>query len=85
MQVIWQSVKYKAEDVVSVYARLFSNGEVKFYDVNLKGQTIREWYCLKSELQNTDKLIEGDQVLWSGLRMTERRIALADSKKKPRI
>jgi hypothetical protein len=80
--VLWQSVKYKAEDVCSVYARLYNNGEVKFFDVNLKGATIREWYCLKSELENTDKLIEDEQVLWSGLTYQERQAAI---KRKPGI
>jgi hypothetical protein len=80
--IIWQSVKYKAEDVRSVYACLYSNGEVKFFDVNLKSATTREWYCLKSELENTDRLVLGKQILWSGLTQQERIAAL---KRKLRI
>jgi hypothetical protein len=82
MKIIWQSVNYKREDVRSVYAILYKNGEVEFFDVNLKGETIREWYCLKSELENTDELIEGIKVLWSGLTYQERQAAI---KRKPGV
>lgn len=44
MNIIYQSVKFKETDIDRTYARLYSNGEIKFYDVNAKHKTIREYW-----------------------------------------
>jgi hypothetical protein len=72
MKVLWVSGRYKPENVKSVYARLINTNEVKFVEVNLEGASIREWVCDKLELENIDKLIGSEQVLWSGLSYAER-------------
>lgn len=74
MNVIYQSKHFSPEKVVSTYARLYSNGEVSFADVDRKHKTIRQWWVNRSEL-NADvaaKLRWNEQVLTSGLTMQER-------------
>ena len=72
MHVIYQSRKFKEAAIVSTYARLYSNAEVKFFDVNKEGKTIREWWTTASDVPFSHKLIEGKTVLYSGLTMDER-------------
>ena len=79
MHVIYQSRNFEEADIVSTYARLYSNAEVKFFDVNKKGQTIREWWTTASDVPFSHKLIEGKTVLYSGLTMEERkRLSIRD-------
>ena len=72
MNIIYQSRNFKEADTISTYARLYSNAEVKFFDVNKKGQTIREWWTTASDVPFSHKLIEGSVVLYSGLTMDVR-------------
>jgi len=72
MHVIYQSRKFKEAAIVSTYARLYSNAEVKFFDVDKEGKTIREWWTTASDVPFSHKLIEGKTVLYSGLTMEER-------------
>lgn len=72
MQIIYQSVKFKPELVISVYAREFSNGEVKVVEVNLKGKTIREWATHKDKYEHADKLNGWNTVQISGPTLQER-------------
>ena len=72
MNIVYQSAHFKEADIVSTYARLYSNAEVNFYDVNLKGKTIREWWTTASDVPFSCKLVEGETVLYSGLTMDER-------------
>lgn len=44
MNIKYQSVKFDEKDIASRYFRKYSNGEVKFFDVNMKNKTIREYY-----------------------------------------
>ena len=74
MNVIYQSRNFKEADIVSTYARLYSNADVKFIDVNREGKTIREWWTTASDVPFSHKLIEGKTVLYSGLTMEERRV-----------
>lgn len=43
VNIIYQSRTFKPEDVVSTYASFYT-GEIKFYDVNIAGATVREWW-----------------------------------------
>lgn len=72
MNIIYQSVKFDARNIVSVYARSYSNKEVLFLDVDIKGKTIREWYIPLAEVTHPEKLVAGETVLYSGLTLTER-------------
>lgn len=51
MNLIWQSVKFKSENIIATYAKQYSNGEIKFFDVNAKNQTIREYWLLRSDVK----------------------------------
>lgn len=72
MNIVFQSAKFNVADIVSSYARLYSNGEVKFFDVNMKGKTIREWYTTQDKVEIKGALREGETVLYTGLSMQER-------------
>lgn len=74
MNLIYQSKHFSPEKVVSTYARLYSNGEVKFFDVNLQHKTIRErWMTIDHvDAETCVKLRCNEQVLVSGLTMQER-------------
>lgn len=71
MKVIWQSTKFDPHKVVSVYARLYSNGEVKVFDVDGRHKTIREWWTTRDKLPNVELRL-GEQVYVSGLTVQER-------------
>lgn len=75
MNIIWQSKHFAADKVVSTYARLYSNGEVGFYDVDIRHKTIREWWVQKEEVaaDTVEKLQVGKWVLTSGMTMQERK------------
>lgn len=45
MNVTYESKNFSEDKIVSRYARRFSNGEIKFYDVDNRGRTIREYWC----------------------------------------
>ncbi|MGJ5032428.1 hypothetical protein ACQR1I_36710 [Bradyrhizobium sp. HKCCYLS2038] len=72
--VIFQSKQFAPERVVSTYARLYSNGEVKLFDVDKRHKTLREQWVLSSTLDDETraKLRLGEQVLISGLTMQQR-------------
>lgn len=44
MNIIYQSVKFDETDIERRYFRKYLNGEVKFFDVNVKNKTIREYW-----------------------------------------
>jgi hypothetical protein len=44
MNIIYQSVKFNEKDIAKRYFRKYFNGEVKFFDVNVKDKTIREYW-----------------------------------------
>ena len=67
MKIIYQSRNFEAAGIVSTYARLYSNAEVKFFDVDKEGKTIREWWTTASDVPFSHKLIEGKTVLYNGL------------------
>ncbi|QWY83172.1 hypothetical protein [Rhizobium phage RHph_X2_24] len=48
--IIYQSVKFNENDIVAVYARGYSDGTVKFFDVNAKNKTIREYWVKREHL-----------------------------------
>ena len=50
MNIIYQSVKFNEKDIVATYARGYSNGEIKFYDVNKKNKTIREYWLHRDDV-----------------------------------
>lgn len=54
MNIIWQSVKFNEADIDRTYARLYSNGEIKFFDVNVKNKTIREYWQIAELANNQD-------------------------------
>lgn len=56
MNIIYESRHFREVDVVATYARRYSNGEIKFYDVNAKSRTIREYWQRDGD---TDPLIVG--------------------------
>lgn len=58
MVVIYQSKKFDPSKVVSVYARLYTNGEVKAFEVDDKNKKIREWAATLGEVEFADKLVE---------------------------
>jgi hypothetical protein len=71
--VIYQSVKFDQKNVVSVYARLYTNGDVKFFDVDRKHKTIREWWEQSTKVDHPEKLIPGEVILYSGMTLEERK------------
>jgi hypothetical protein len=71
VKVIWQSTKFDPHKVVSVYARLYSNGEVKVFDVDGRHKTIREWWTTRDAFSGATLRL-GEQVLVSGLTTQER-------------
>lgn len=54
MNIIYQSVKFNENDIDRTYARLYSNGEIKFFDVNAKHKTIREYWQLAETADNQE-------------------------------
>ena len=77
MNVIYKSKAFKPENVSGTYAKLNSNGEVLMVDVNKHHKTIREWWQHVSDMSDGDvsKLQSGKMVLFSGLKMDERKAA----------
>lgn len=71
MNVIWQSTRFSADKIATTYARLYSNGEVKMFDVDMRHKTIREWWTTREKLPNVELRL-GEQVYVSGLTMQER-------------
>lgn len=71
MNVIWQSTRFSADKIATTYARLYSNDEVKMFDVDMRHKTIREWWTTRDKLPNVELRL-GEQVFVSGLTMQER-------------
>ena len=71
MNVIWQSTRFSADKIATTYARLYSNDEVKMFDVDMRHKTIREWRTTRDKLPNVELRL-GEQVFVSGLTMQER-------------
>lgn len=69
---VYQSARFKEADIVSTYARLSTDADVKFIDVDKEGKTIREWWTTASDVPFSHKLIKGKTVLYSGLMVEER-------------
>jgi hypothetical protein len=59
MNIIWQSVKFREEDIVAIYTRGSSDGTVKVVDVNKKNKTIREWWCRKEDCPYESHVADG--------------------------
>lgn len=74
MNILFQSTRFRPENIASTYARLYSNGEVKMYDVDKRHKTIREWWTPRENLSDemSAKLLPGELVLISGKTMQER-------------
>ena len=71
MNVIYQSTRFAEDKIATTYARLYSNGEVKMFDVDMRHKTIREWWTTREKLPNVELRL-GEQVYVSGLTMQER-------------
>lgn len=46
---IYRSVKYSAARVAAVYARGYSDGTIKFFEVDAKSRTLREYWRRREE------------------------------------
>jgi len=55
MNIIYQSVKFDEKDITATYVRKYSNGEFKFFDVNAKGKTIREYWMNEVDFDDSLK------------------------------
>ena len=44
MNVTYESRRFDPANIVATYARRYSNGEVKFFDIDAKSKTIREYW-----------------------------------------
>jgi len=76
MNITKQSVKFNESDVVSTYGWQHSDGSVRFYDVNLKGKTIREYWCPAGDVDaETSARFTGnfDMTHLSGLTLQQRK------------
>lgn len=51
---IWKSVRYSPDKVAAVYARSYSNGEVKIFEVDAKGKTVREYWMACDQMSAAD-------------------------------
>lgn len=51
MNIIWQSVKFNESDIVARYARGYSDNTIKFFDVNTKNKTIREYWMHRKDVE----------------------------------
>lgn len=56
MNIIYQSVKFDPANITSRYFFKYSMGEVKFFDVNAKHKTIREYWLYEKDCDETVKL-----------------------------
>lgn len=59
MNIIYQSVKFREEDIVAIYTRGYSDGTVKVVEVNNKNKTIREWWCRKEDCPYESHVADG--------------------------
>lgn len=59
MNIIWQSKRFNEADIVAIYTRGYSNGEVKVVEVNSDNKTIREWWCLKEDCPYESHVADG--------------------------
>lgn len=71
MNIIYQSTRFAEDNIATTYARLYSNGEVKMFDVDMRHKTIREWWTTRDKLPNVELRL-GEQVYVSGLTVQER-------------
>ena len=46
MNVIYQSTRFAEDNIATTYARLYSNGEVKMFDVDMRHKTIHAYLVL---------------------------------------
>lgn len=58
VNIIWQSKNFSEDRICEVYARRYSEGTIKLFDVDAKGKTIREYWLpedrISFELPETD-------------------------------
>jgi hypothetical protein len=74
MNIIWQSKGFSDDKIVSQYALLSSNGDVKVFDVDARHKTIREWFTKRTSfpLDVSRCFTLGEKVLMFGLTMQDR-------------
>jgi len=63
MNIIYQSTKFDEKDITSTYIRKYSNGEVKFFDVNAKQRTIREYWINEYDCNDSIKSAQSGETV----------------------